>query len=98
MFIFSDTIQKADGTLKLEAGYLRKNIRKPNRLIDIGIAAKIICYIVGKSQSVEEAKLYKFYQGVLQFFSVLTSHMIEKCLLKHIICGSPCLKPTSRAI
>ena len=71
MFIFSDTIQKADGTLKLEAGYLRKNIRKPNRLIDIGIAAKIICYIVGKSQRVEETKLYKFYQGVLQFFPVL---------------------------
>ena len=96
MFILRETIQKAGKTLKLlNIDNTNRDIYKTNESIDIGIAAALHVTKYKKGTSI----LKNFYKGVCQFLSALTSHMMEKCSLKHLIihCSS-CLKPNTLAV
>ena len=100
MFILRETIQKADKTLKLlKIDNTNRGIYKTNESIDIGIAAALHVTKYKKGTSFKDSILKNFYKGVCQLLSALTSHMMEKCSLKHLIihCSS-CLKPITLAV
>lgn len=95
MFILSSAVQKADTTLKLlRIDTSDRNIYKPYDFIDVGMAAKMYISEYRKSKQFKESTTKKFYDSVYTFLSSLTSPMMEKCPLRHLIvrCSS-CINP-----
>ena len=86
MHVFSDTIKKADTTLKLlKIDSLNKNIHKPLDALDVGMGAKLHLSTYKKSEKYKGSLVLNFHKGVILLLSNITSDMIEKCPLKHQI-------------
>ena len=86
LHVFSDTIKKADITLKLlKIDPFNKDVHKSLESIDVGTGAKLRVVAYKRSSSYKSGVLYNFYKGVVLFLSNLTAHIIEKCPLKHLV-------------
>ena len=95
IFVLNSTIEKADTVLKmLKIDTFNRNIYKPLESIELDMASKLLVSKYKKSPNFKDSNLRNFYKGVRIFLSTFTSHMIEKCPLKHLIvrCAS-CLNP-----
>ncbi|XP_057291926.1 uncharacterized protein LOC130614515 [Hydractinia symbiolongicarpus] len=86
MFILTDTIKKADTTMKLlKIDVSDKNIHKPSETIDVGMGAQLHISQFRRSGDFKGSSFRNFHQETVLFLSSVTSHMIEKCPLKHMI-------------
>jgi len=100
MFVLNSTIEKADTVLKmLKIDTSDRNIYKPLESIELGMASKLLVSKYKKSPHFKDSNLRNFYKGVRIFISSVTSHMMEKCPLKHLIvrCAS-CLNPNIMSV
>ena len=100
LHVFSDTIKKADTTLKLlKIDPFNKDVHKSLESIDVETGTKLRVVTYKRSSSYKSGVLHNFYKRLVLFLSNLTAHMIEKCPLKHLVvrCSS-CLNPNSLAI
>ena len=86
MHVFSDTMKKADTTLKLlKIDPLNKNIHKPLDALDVGMGVNLHLYTWRKSEKYKGSLVLNFHKGVILLLSNITAHVIEKCPLKHQI-------------
>ncbi|XP_057315039.1 uncharacterized protein LOC130656228 [Hydractinia symbiolongicarpus] len=86
MFILTDTIKKADTTMKLlKIDVSDKNIHKPSETIDVGMGAQLHISQFWRSSDFKGSSLRNFHQETVLLLSSVTSHMVEKCPLRHMI-------------
>ena len=93
MHVLSDTIEKAETTLKLlKIDPLNKNIHKLPDAFDVSMGANLSIY--KKSEKRKGSLVLNFHEGVILLPSNITAHMIKKCPLKcqSVKCAS-CLNP-----
>lgn len=69
----------------LKIDVLNKNIHKSSETIDVGMGAQLRISKFRRSSDFKGSSLRNFYQEAVLFLSSVTSHMVEKCPLKHII-------------
>ena len=99
MHVFSDTIKKADTTLKLlKIVPLNKNIHKTPDTLDVGMGANLHLSTYKKSEKYKGSLVLNFHKGVILLLSNITAHMIKESPLKHqtVRCAS-CLNPNTIA-
>ena len=99
MHVFSDTIKKANTTLKLvKIDLLNKSIHKPPDAFDVGMGVNLHLSTYKKIEKYKGSLALNFHNRVVLLLSNITAHMIKKCPLKHQInrCTS-CLNPNSLA-